>query len=200
MKKLKYGSLFFLFFILFVLNTVLFAATPMETVQASVNAALDVLKDPAMKGEAAKEAKEKKLWAIANTFFDFSELSKRTLGKNWKKLTSDQQREFTDLFSTLLGNLYLDRILSYSNEKVVFNKEKKKKNKAIVYSSIIQDTRTIPINYRAILKNGEWKVYDVLVEGVSLVKNYRSQFKEILMKKDPDYLLKTLRQKVEKQG
>ena len=172
----------------------------METVQASVNEALDVLRDPAMKGEAAKEAKEKKLWSIASSFFDFSELSRRTLGKSWGKLNSDQQKEFTDLFSTLLGNLYLDRILSYSDEKVVFSKEKKRKNKAIVYSKIIQDTRKIPIDYRVILKNGEWKVYDVLVEGVSLVKNYRSQFKDILMKKDPEYLLKVLRDKVKGKG
>ena len=200
MGKFPFGVLFVFFFFSFALNMNLLAATPKETIQSSVEAALDVLRDPAMQEDSAKKAKEKRLWAVANNLFDFSELSRRTLGKNWAKLSLIQQKEFTELFSTLLGNLYIERIMSYSNERVVFYKVKRREKKAVVYSNIVQETRKIPIDYRVILKNGEWKVYDVLVEGISLVKNYRSQFKDILKNKDPEHLLKTLREKVKEEG
>jgi phospholipid transport system substrate-binding protein len=170
--------------------------TPLETVEKQVNAALGVLTDPALKGDANKEMKEDKLWAIADDMFDYPGLSKRTLGKGWKKLNAQQQKEFTDLFSKHLGNIYLDRIMAYSDEKVTFNREKKKGEKALVYTKVVTKTKEIPIDYRVVLKNGDWRVYDVVIEGVSLVKNYRSQFREMLKKKDPEHLLETLRKKV----
>ena len=148
----------------------------------------------------AKEAKQKKLWTIADAMFDYPGLSKRTLGKSWKKLNPKQQKEFTDLFSKHLGNIYLDRIMAYTDEKIVFDKERIKENKALVYTKIITSTKEIPLDYRVVLINDDWKVYDVVIEGVSLVKNYRSQFKEMLKKKDPEYLLDTLRKKVKEKA
>jgi phospholipid transport system substrate-binding protein len=174
----------------------LHASTPLKTIESKVNAVLGILGDPALKGDAAKETKEKKLWAVADTMFDYDALCRRTLGKDWKKLSPKQQEEFTDLFSTHLGNIYMDRLLDYSDEKVVFNKEKRKKDRAIVYTKVVTSTKEIPIDYSVILRDGDWKVYDVVIEGISLVKNYRSQFKEMLKNKDPEYLLDTLRKKV----
>jgi phospholipid transport system substrate-binding protein len=175
------------------------AATALETIQTQVTEVLDVLRDPALKEENAKEAKEKKIWAIAEDIFDFTELSKRTLGRDWKKLNASQQKEFTDLFSKVLGNVYLDRIMAYTNEKVVFDKESRlSDDKAEVKSQVITASAEIPINYRMINMKGKWKVYDVVIEGVSMVKNYRVQFREILKNQSPNDLLGILREKAEK--
>jgi len=176
-----------------------FATSPLETIQTQVNRALEVLKDPALKAESAKAAKEKKIWAILDGIFDYTELSKRTLARHWKRFSPDQQGEFTRLFGKLLGTVYMDRIIAYKDEKVVFGKVSQISDKtAEVQSEVVRSSKSIPIHYRMILENGEWKVYDVVIEGVSLVQNYRSQFREILMNKPPEDLLKILREKVRK--
>jgi phospholipid transport system substrate-binding protein len=176
-----------------------FSATPLETIKPEVDRALEVLRDPALKAESAKAAKEKKIWAILDSVFDYTELSKRTLAQNWKKFSPDQQKEFIDLFGKLLGNVYMDRITAYKDEKVVFGKVTNLSDKtAEVQSEVVQSSKSIPIHYRMILRDGEWKVYDVVIEGASLVQNYRTQFKEILMNKKPEDLLKQLREKTRK--
>jgi phospholipid transport system substrate-binding protein len=176
-----------------------FAASPQETIQTHVNRALEVLRDPALKGESAKETKEKKIWTIIDGVFDYTELSKRTLAQHWKQFTPDQQEEFTRLFGKLLGRVYIDRIMVYKDEKVLFGKVTNLSDKsAEVQSEVLRSSKSIPIHYRMILANGEWKVYDVVIEGVSLVQNYRSQFREILTNKPPEDLLKMLRQKTRK--
>jgi len=181
------------------LPLVSYAGVPMDTVKNGVDKVLSVAGDPALKGDAEKQAKEEKIRAIIGEFFDFTVLSRLTLGKNWKKFKPDQQKEFVKLYRELLENVYLDRILAYSDEKVVFAKETMlSKKKAEVQSKILAQSGEIPISYRMVLRNGEWKVYDVIIEGVSMVKNYRSQFKQLLTKGSPDDLLKTLREKVNK--
>jgi phospholipid transport system substrate-binding protein len=176
-----------------------FAAPPLETIQTQVNRALEVLRDPALKAESAKAAKEKKIWEILDNVFDSTELSKRTLAQNWKRFSPDQQKEFISLFGKLLGTVYMDRIIAYKDEKVVFGKVTQISDKtAEVQSEVIRSSKSIPIHYRMILENGEWKVYDVVIEGVSLVQNYRTQFREILTNKSPEDLLKTLREKTRK--
>jgi phospholipid transport system substrate-binding protein len=173
------------------------AGGALETIEGQVNKVLELLKDPAMKAESAKEAKEKRLWEITGEIFDYRELSRRTLGRNWKKLNAKQQEEFIDLFSKLLGGVYMDKILAYTDEKVVFEKETMvSETKVEVQSKIITASAEIPINYRMIKKGDEWNVYDVVIEGVSLVKNYRSQFTDILTNKTPEDLLDVLRKKV----
>jgi len=176
-----------------------FAATPLETIKPQVDRALEVLRDPALKAESAKAAKEKKIWEILDSVFDYTELSKRTLAQHWKKLSPDQQKEFISLFGKLLGGVYMDRIIAYKDEKVVFGKVTHPSDKtAEVQSEVSRSSKPIPIYYRMILENGEWKVYDVVIEGVSLVQNYRTQFREILTNKTPEDLLKTLREKTRK--
>ena len=176
-----------------------FAASPLETIQTQVNRALEVLRDPALKAESAKGIKEKKIWEILDGVFDYTELSKRTVAQNWKQFSPGQQEEFTRLFGKLLGGVYMDRIIAYKDEKVVFGKVTNLSDKtAEVQSEVTRSPKPIPIHYRMILENGEWKVYDVVIEGVSLVHNYRTQFREILMNKTPEYLLKTLREKTRK--
>ena len=176
-----------------------FAASPLETIKPQVDRALGVLRDPALKAESAKAAKEKKIWEILDTVFDYTELSKRTLAQNWKRFSLDQQKEFISLFGKLLGTVYMDRIIAYKDEKVVFGKVTNLSDKtAEVQSEVVQSSKSIPIHYRMIIVNGEWKVYDVVIEGVSLVQNYRTQFRDILTTKSPEDLLKTLREKTRK--
>ena len=176
-----------------------FAASPLESIQPQVDRALEVLRDPALKAESAKGVKEKKIWTILDGVFDYTELSKRTLAQNWKRFSPDQQGEFIGLFGKLLGGVYMDRIIAYKDEKVVFGKVTNLSDKtAEVQSEVVRSSKSIPIHYRMILENGEWKVYDVVIEGVSLVQNYRTQFREILMNKTPEDLLKTLLEKTRK--
>jgi phospholipid transport system substrate-binding protein len=169
------------------------AELPRETIQTQVNRVLDVLKNPS----DAKAVKEKKILSIVDEFFDYSELSKRTLANHWKAFTPEQQKEFTTLFGKLLANVYMDKVMQYTNEKVVFGKETKlSENTVEVQSEILTQGKSVPLNYRMISQGkGEWKVYDVVIEGISLVMNYRSQFREILSSKPPEHLLKTLREK-----
>ena len=175
-------------------------ARPLDAVQANVNNVLDVLRDPKLKASSAKEIKKEKLRAIYEVMFDEIELSKRSLGLHWNKLTAAERREFVELYRQILEKAYIDKILSYTNEKIVFGKESKTSaNLAEVQTKIVTSSKEIPIVYRVILSGGEWKVYDVVIENVSLIHNYRSQFNDILAGNTPKQLLVTPRQKVKGQ-
>ena len=176
-----------------------YAATPQETVENGVNKVLKTLADPAFQAKT-REVKIKEVGGIVGTIFDYKELSKRTLGRDWKKMSADQQKEFVELFTELLQGVYADRLLAYSDQKVVFEKELMlKKGSAEVQSYILNtDGNKIPLFYRLTDKSGSWRVYDIIIEGVSMVKNYRTQFRQILAKDPPDKLIEILREKVNK--
>jgi phospholipid transport system substrate-binding protein len=176
-----------------------YAGIPLDTVKGHINKVLDVLRDPALKGEPKKKMKKEKIRTISEKMFDFDELSRRTLGPNWNKFNPGQQKEFIELYKSILEDAYVDKIVTYTDEKVTYNKEIPLTEKTTEVQTIIVTKKAdIPINYRVILKEGAWRVYDVVIEGVSLISNYRSQFKEILTNKTPDGLLDTLRKKVGK--
>jgi phospholipid transport system substrate-binding protein len=173
-----------------------YAGGPMETAETEVKKILAVLGDQALTGKVGTTAKKEKLRAIFDDIFDYVVLSKRTLGRNWKKLDTEQQNEFVKLYRKLLDSVYMERLLAYKDEKVIFSKESMiSEKKAEVFSNIDTGDKQIPINYRLVLKENQWKVYDIIIEGVSLVKNYRSQFNSILAKNEPEELLKILREK-----
>jgi phospholipid transport system substrate-binding protein len=175
------------------------ASTAKETVESQVNKVLKALSEPGFK-DKAKDDKIVKIRSIVNEIFDYNELSKRTLGREWAKFNAPQQSEFVKLFSELLEKTYADRLLSYSDEKVVFEKETLlREGQAEVTSNVLTaDGKKIPLDYRLIQKEGNWRVYDVIIEGISLVKNYRDQFRDILAKDSPEEVLKMLRDKVAK--
>jgi phospholipid transport system substrate-binding protein len=174
-----------------------FSGVPLETVKGHVDKVLDVLRDSSLKSEAAKKARRDKLRAISEKMFDFTELSKRTLAQNWSKLSPEQQKEFIGLFTSLLETTYINKIMSYTDEKILFTREVPLTEKTVeVRSTVLSNKGEIPIYYRVTIKDDAWRVYDVVIEGVSLVNNYRSQFKEILSNKPPESLLETLRKKV----
>jgi phospholipid transport system substrate-binding protein len=198
MKRLIYGFILILVALVMVpLHA--YAATPKETVEAGVNNLLKTLGDPAFKAKT----KDDRIAIISKeieTVFDFKELSRRTLGKQWKKMSAEQQKEFVQLFRQLLQGVYADRLLAYSDQKIIFDKETMlKKGRAEVQSYLqTADGKKIPLFYRLTDKSGTWRVYDVIIEGVSMVKNYRTQFRQILSKDSPEKLLEILRDKVSK--
>ena len=194
MKKALLG---FLLTLLLIFPTFAYSGTPLDTVKENVNKVLEVLRDPTLKGEPGRKVKKEKIRSISEEMFDFTELSKRSLGQNWKRFNPDQQEEFIKLFKSVLVTAYADKIASYTDEKVVFKEEITLSEKAVeVPTMIVTQTSEVPIRYRLIEEKGRWKVYDVVIEGVSLINNYRTQFREILAKKTPEALLDILRKKV----
>jgi phospholipid transport system substrate-binding protein len=176
------------------------AGAPLDTVQANVNKVLEVLRDPKLKAESAKAIKKEKLRSIYERMFDDIELSKRTLAKNWNSLNAAQRQEFARLFRQVLEKAYMDKILAYTDEKIVFDRDTVVSgNQAEVQTRIVTSSKEIPIAYRVILRGSDWKVYDVVIENVSLVLNYRTQFNDILAKNTIEHLLETLRKKVKGQ-
>src|SRR5512135_92911 len=187
----------FMLMIMLVLPVQSFAGVPLDTVKANVTGVLDVLRDPKLKGEAGKKVKEQKIQAAAEKLFDFVELSKRTLGLNWNNFTPEQRKEFVHLFETILKDAYIEKITSYDNEPVNFTKEAPLSETTVEVSSVVvlKGGQQVPINYRVIKKENDWRVYDVVIEGVSLINNYRTQFREILGNNPPEKLLESLRKK-----
>jgi phospholipid transport system substrate-binding protein len=185
---------------LLMLPAIVKAGVPLDTVKGHVNSVIEAMKDPSLKGEAGKKAKRERVRAAGDKMFDFVELSKRTLGQNWNKLNGDQRKEFVELYRTILEDAYAEKIVAYTDEKINFTKETPLTEKTVeVQSTVVTKTAEIPIYYRMIKKEtGEWRVYDVVIEGVSLINNYRTQFREIMANNQPDYLLDTLRKKTGK--
>jgi len=185
---------------LFLITSAVYAGAPLDAVKINADKVLDVLRDPKLKAPSAKEMKKDKLRTIYVTMFDEVELSRRSMGMNWNKLNAAQRQEFVKLFEQVLEKAYADRILAYTNEKIEFSKEAIiSSNLAEVRTKVITASKEIPINYRVILKDGAWRVYDVVIENVSLVQNYRTQFNDILAKNSPEQLLEILRKKVKAQ-
>ena len=175
-----------------------YAATATDTMTLTTDAVLKVLTDPRLKDEKQLETKKEKLWEIVDSVFDYGLLSQNSLGMTWRRITPEQQAQFSRLYGLLLGKTYMDRILSYGDEKVTIGKEiALAADIAEVQTRILSKNTEIPIFYRLISRNGEWKVFDVIIEGVSLTKNYRSQFNNFLNGKSMDQLLELLEKKTD---
>ena len=196
MKSKLIGLSLILLAVLLITPLHAYATGAKDAVEAQINKMLAKMQQPAFK-ELSKDAKLTEIRQVINEIFDYKELSRRTLGREWKKFKPEQQTEFIDLFSKLLENVYADRILAYTHEKIEFGKETElKKGRVEVESYIITlDNTKVPLFYRMSNKSGQWRVYDVVIEGVSMIKNYRGQFRQILSKKKPEDLLQTLREK-----
>jgi phospholipid transport system substrate-binding protein len=182
--------------VLLILPLQVLAGDAKDTVQGQIDKMLAKMQTPEFKG-LDRETKLNEISAIINEVFDYQELSRRTLGREWRKFSPDQQKEFVTLFEKLLQSIYADRILAYTHEKIDFGKETDlKKGRTEVESYIITtDNKKVPLFYRMTNKSGQWRVYDVVIEGISMVKNYRGQFRQILSEKKPEDLLQTLREK-----
>jgi len=172
------------------------AGAPQEQLRQSVDKLISILNDPQLKGEQKRNERRQKLKEVLYQRFDFTEMARRSLGSEWRRRTPEEQKEFVRLFTDLLERAYLDKIESYSGEKVLYLKDREDGNYAEVETKIVDKTgQEYSLDYRLHKVNGDWKVYDVIVEDVSLVGNYRSQFSRVLAKSSFDELLKTMKEK-----
>jgi phospholipid transport system substrate-binding protein len=133
-----------------------------------------------------------------STIFDYSEMAKRSLGKHWNQRSAAEKKQFTDLFASLLENSYAGKIESYNNEKIIYLKEIVEGDHAEVKSKVVTPKRDeYSLDYRLLNEKGKWMVYDVVIEGVSLVANYRTQFNNIIGTNGYPQLVKKLQTKTE---
>lgn len=128
--------------------------------------------------------------------FDFEAMSRFILGPNWQSATPEQRKRFIELYTGILQNTYIDRIEAYTNEKVSYIDEKIKGDKAAVSTIIHSSGKEIPVEYKLWLDNGNWRVYDVTIEGVSLVRNFQDSYKSVIRKDGIDGLLKQMEVKL----
>jgi phospholipid transport system substrate-binding protein len=173
------------------------AGPPTEAVRKSVDEVIRILEDPAWKKPEKKEERRKLLEQTIAQRFNFQEMARRTLGAEWAKRTPEEQKEFAASFQTLLANTYLGRIENYTGEKVQYLKEMTDGEYAEVQTKIDNGKTAIDITYKLESVSGDWRVYDVIAEGTSLVQNYREQFKRILSKQSFAELSSQLRKKSE---
>ncbi len=154
---------------------------PTTQIKQTVDAVIETLKDRDLKKPARKEQRRRQIRLLVHERFDFEEMSKRSLTTYWKKLTPEEQKEFVSLYSDLLESTYIKKIERYENERVLYKDEKVDGSYAFVKTGIVTTKEVeIPVDYRLLNKNGKWEIYDVVIEGVSLINNYRAQFTNIM--------------------
>jgi phospholipid transport system substrate-binding protein len=167
-------------------------ASPTESIRGSVDGILALLQDK----EMDKTTRREKIGEVISERFDFRAMSQRTLATNWKSTSKEQRQEFVQLFSKLIENTYIGRVEAYTDEKVDYPGEKVKGKKAVVETLILTASADIPVNYKVYQKNDKWWVYDVVIEGISLISNYRSSYQEIVKKEGFDGLIAKMKAKI----
>lgn len=197
MKLFKFVFLVFFIGLLFLPNYHAYASPVQDQLKITIDKILGILRDPSLKGEEQAEKRRESLSKVIHERFSFAKMSQLSLGRHWKKRSDEEKKVFIELFGQLLEEIYISKIEAYTDEKIVYVKEYVKKKKAQVNTKIITQTIEIPIDYRMYNTKGSWLVYDLVIEGVSLVGNYRSQFDQILKKDTYEKLVEELRKKVD---
>ncbi len=169
---------------------------PTEQLRPFVNKLVSIFTDPELLGEEKSLPRREKALKAASERFDYKEMSKRVLGKKWRQLGPDEKGNFVALFTQLLEHAYIGKIEGYSKPKVEFKDQRIKGKRAQVNTRIVDTDNVISVSYIMLLKDDKWMVYDIIVEGVSLVRNYMDQFKEILRKDDYASLVKQVEDKI----
>lgn len=178
-----------------------FAGVPMQEIKKTTEEVLSVLRNNELKGPAKEELRRQKILEIVSQVFDFREMAKRSLGIYWRRRTPQQRDEFVPLYKDLLNDTYMRKVERYTNEKIVYTDESIQDGYAVVKTRVMTNTGTeIPLDYRLMKNNARWVVYDVVIEGVSLVNNYRSQFSQIIRSDSYDELVKRLKKKTMKES
>ena len=169
--------------------------SPTEAMKGTIDQVLTVLKDESLKAPERVQERFEILEGIIAKRFDYQEMGKRTLGKHWPKLSEADRDEFVHLFQRFLSKTYAGNVDGYSGEQVEYLKERRKGDFAEVQTAVASEKSTISIYYRMLKSTDVWKVYDVVIDGVSLVKNFRSQFGRIIEAESVEGLLERLRNK-----
>jgi phospholipid transport system substrate-binding protein len=172
---------------------------PTEQIRETVDDVIKTLNNRDLKKPENEQKRKARIRATIEKRFDFAEMAKRSLGIYWQKRTPDEQKEFVSLFSDLLEDTYIRKIERYHDERVTYVGEKEEGLYATVKTKIVSTTGIeTPVEYKIFKKGEKWEVYDIIVEGVSLVNNYRTQFSQILSSGSYEELIKKLKRKTEK--
>ena len=183
-----------------VLSSVSFAqAGATAQVKGTIDKVLEILRDPALKAPDKAEVRRKKLKEVIYPRFDFLEMAKRSLGMHWRNRTPKEREEFVSLFADLLERSYYKTLESYTDEEILYTKEQVEDKFGLVVTKIVSQKENIdiPIEYKLLRQDAQWLVYDVVIEGVSMVSNYRSQFNRIIETSSYAELVKRMRVKQE---
>jgi phospholipid transport system substrate-binding protein len=179
------------------------AGEPLDKVRQTVEDVLTILADESLKAPERTAERRAKIRQTVLQRFGFEEMAQRALGQHWRKLTPEQQKEFVSLFSDLLERSYIDKIEGYGGgkENIRYTKETiDKDGYASVRSEIVsQRDLNVDVEYRLLQRNNDWQVYDIIIEGVSLVNNYRTQFNKIILESSYENLVKQMRLKLEQE-
>jgi phospholipid transport system substrate-binding protein len=172
------------------------AGVPTDQLRGAVDRVLKTLEDPGLKGEGKVVERRVAVRKIANEIFDFGEIAKRSMARHWQPLSEAQRNEFVGLFADLLERSYISKIETYGGEKIQYTAERMDGDYATVSTKIITKNGTeVPVDYRMIKRSDRWLVYDVSIEGVSLVSNYRTQFNKIIQTSSYNELVSKLKNK-----
>lgn len=165
-------------------------------VKKTVDEVVRIVSDKEMKKNDQK--RRQMLKQSISVIFDYNEMAKRSMGKHWNQRSAAEKKQFAELFASLLENSYASKIESYNNEKIIYLKESIDSDYAEVKSKVVTTKRDeFTLDYRMINQNGKWMVYDVVIEGVSLVSNYRTQFNKIITTNGYPELVKKLQSKTD---
>ncbi|MDE7241940.1 ABC transporter substrate-binding protein [Desulfovibrio sp.] len=173
-------------------------AGPRQTLETAITRVLDEIKNPDWVNPATRGPLRQRIEDEVYHAFDFGEFSSRTVGPRWRSFTPEQKKRFSDAFAELLLNTYLNKVTGYNGENVAYVGEMASPDgKRVEVRTVLtmKDGRKIPVNYRMLPKDGSWRVYDVIIENISLVKNYRTQFHDILNSATPDQLIERVLEK-----
>jgi phospholipid transport system substrate-binding protein len=172
------------------------AGAPTDQLKSATDRVLKILIDPELKKPERAAERRKQIRAVANEMFDWQETAKRALARHWQQRTPPQREEFSRLFADLIERSYVSKIEQYSGEKILYAGEAVEGEQATVRTKLVTKTGTeIPIDYRMLKEGDRWRTYDVVIEGVSLVGNYRTQFNRIIQQSGFDELMKKLKTK-----
>jgi len=174
------------------------AGAPTDQVKSGTDQVLKIIQDPALKGADKTPVRRQQLRTVVDQVFDWQETGKRALGRHWQPLTPEQRQQFSSLFADLVERSYVGKIELYSGEKIIYAGDTIEGDQATVKTKLITKSQTeIPIDYRMQKEGDRWRVYDVLIEGVSLVGNYRTQFNRVIQQTGYDDLVKKMKTKQE---
>jgi phospholipid transport system substrate-binding protein len=172
------------------------AGVPMDQLRGTVDRVLTILQDPRLRSADKRDERRQQLAKVISARFDFDEMARRSLGAEWRRLTPGQRQEFVELFAELLRDTYVANIESYKGEKVIYTRETQEEQYAVVQTILRSPEGTeYTLDYRLHLIDKEWKVYDVVIENVSIVNNYRSQFARVINKSSYEGLIRALKEK-----
>jgi len=164
----------------------------MSQLHASVDAVIQVLRQK----DLPSSARRQQVSTIVRKRFDFTRMARSALGPNWRALSSDQRQHYTELFTKLMEATYMGRIDEYRNETVNFVGEQERGGRVMIDTTILSGGKSIPISYKLVSKGGQWLVYDVVIENVSLVRNYRSTYGDVYDREGYDGLVARMEQKI----